>query len=56
MVTGVIGLLGEPAVHLVEVELNHDQGFATTQRHQMVEQHALVLAQRANHVMPKAAL
>ena len=52
----MIGLPGEPAAHLVEVELNQDQDFVTTRHHPIVEQHAQGLTLRAKPVMPKAVL
>ena len=53
---GLHGLLGKPAVHLVEVELNHAQDTVTVQHHLIVKQHAWGQDQTANHAIPKTAL
>jgi hypothetical protein len=46
METGVLGAPLLPVVLPAEVELNLTLGFATIQRHLLVEQHALVQAQK----------
>ena len=55
-VIGLHGLLGKPAVQLVEEELNHAQESVTVQHHLMVKQHAWGQDQTANHAIPKTAL